>query len=101
MRYFDKEFTGTTVRLDGNQFLECSFRNCRIEFGGRAAGTAIENCSFFGCEWAFVDAAADTIRFMEILYANFGPDGKELIERTFEAIRRSEDHGAPPGLSEG
>ncbi len=96
MRYFDQTFADTTVRLDGNQFQSCVFRQCRIEFGGRAAGTAIEDCSFFGCEWAFVDAAADTIRFMEVIYANFGADGKELIERTFEGIRRGEDQGAPP-----
>ena len=99
MRYFDQTFSDTKVRLDGNHFRNCTFRDCTIEFGGRAAGTMIEECAFFGCQWAFVDAAADTIRFMEMLYANFGPDGKELIERTFEGIRRSEDHGAPPGAS--
>ncbi len=97
MLHFDKTFVDTTVRLDGNQFRNCTFRNCTIEFGGRAAGTAIENCAFHACQWAFVDAAADTIRFMEMIYAHFGADGRDLIERTFEGIRRSERHGAPPG----
>jgi hypothetical protein len=99
MDYFDKTFTNITVRLDGNHYRSCTFRNCIIEFGGLSAGTAIEDCSFFACSWAFVDAAADTIRFMETIYANFGPDGKELIERTFEGIRRGE-RGAPPHNSD-
>ena len=100
MRYFYKTFADTTVRLDGNQFQNCTFRNCTIEFGGIAAGTALENCSFVECQWSFVDAAADTIRFMEHIYANFGPEGKEMIERTFESIRRGAEHGAPPKPSD-
>jgi hypothetical protein len=79
-------YKGVTVRLDGNHFRACTFQDCRLEFGGSDLVGMVE-CSFTDCVWAFVGPAANTLSFLSALYRGLGPEGAQLVERTFENIR--------------
>lgn len=75
-----------TVRVDGNSFERCIFRNCVLEFGGTGEVRLVE-CEFYDSRWSFVGPAATTIQFMTGLYHGLGPEGQRLIEQTFAEIR--------------
>lgn len=93
MRYEDKTFEGEEIRLDGNEYVNCAFVSCHFHYGG-ADAVAFSNCRFDQCQWAFVDSASNTLRFMAGLYHGLGQGGRELIEQLFESIRKN----PPPGM---
>lgn len=87
MRIEDKTFEDQPVRLDGNEYIKCVFRRCELQFGGTGAVSMVE-CAFDRCSWSFTGPAALTVQFMMALYHGAGEGGRDLIERTFEDIRR-------------
>lgn len=84
MKVTNTTFRGEEVLLDGNEFEGCVFESCVIVYGGGAEVTLANN-TFDQCDWRFVDAAERTLRMLHALYHG---GGKELIEATFENIRR-------------
>jgi len=86
MLFQKKTFKDEEVLVDGNQFIECEFRNCVLQYGGGGGGVVLTSCQFDGCRWAFIRAAGDTVSFMKDLYHG---GWKDVIERTFEDIRRA------------
>jgi len=94
MRYEEKTFKNEELRLDGNEYANCSFASCSLFYGGSDA-VAFSNCRFDQCQWAFVDSASNTLRFMAGLYHGLGQGGRDLIEQLFENIRKS----PPPGMT--
>lgn len=89
-RYENETFKNQGIQLDGNQYIQCMFQNCTLQFGGLLAPKIID-CKFFECSWSFTDAAARTLEFLKALYHGAAEGGKELIERTFENIRHGQD----------
>jgi len=83
----DKTYENATILLDGEEYNRCTFRNCELQFGASSKVTLV-NCSFEDIKWVFIDAAARTLDFMTGLYHEAGEGGKNLIEKTFENIRR-------------
>ncbi len=81
------KFENTDVRLDGNKYINCTFKRCHLIYGAKGVVT-LDGCSFHECKWSFVDAAAMTINFMAGLYHGTGTGGKDLVEKTFENIRK-------------
>lgn len=59
-------FSGVSVILDGNSYVDCTFHNCRIIFFGQAS-PKMENCNFSACEFAFEGSAGQTVQFLEAL----------------------------------
>jgi hypothetical protein len=86
-RIENQTFEDQTVRLDGNQYSQCKFRRCVLQYGGSEI-PELENCEFHECSWSFTEAAARTVQFMTALYHGAGQGGRELIEQTFENIRQ-------------
>ena len=86
---YRSKFENTRVRLDGNQYKECTFVNSTLEYGG-AGPVGLVGCVFDRVQWVFVEAAANTVRFLQALYHadEAGGGGKTLIEKTFEEIRK-------------
>jgi hypothetical protein len=88
MEFRDQDFTGQEVTLDGNTFTGCTFRNCRVVF------KAIAPCQMSAChfkeniEWALEGPAALTIDVLTSLYHGMGEGGRQLVERTFDNMRR-------------
>lgn len=88
MEYRDKDFNEQEILLDGNTFTGCTFRNCRITYLGEG-GFKLEACHFKeGMRWYFDRSAAATLNFLAMAYHSMGEGGRELVEKTFEDIRR-------------
>ena len=80
-------YVGTKVRLDNNDFTECSFTNCILEFAGEGP-VSLNKCSFANCQWAFVGPAQTTMQFLQSMYHGMGDGGRAIVEGTFENIKR-------------
>jgi hypothetical protein len=87
MDFKNKQFNNDKIRMDGNTFVDCEFENCVMEYGGGPLPNMI-GCGFNGVQWAFTESAASTISFMQAIYHGMGAGGKQLIEQTFENIRK-------------
>ena len=90
-----KTFSKQRVPLDGAAFVNCTFDECELVYGGGEA-PRMEGCRINGGRWSFADAASRTLAFMHGLYHGLGPGGKALIERTFDDIRRPPRAPGPP-----
>jgi len=86
-KYENETFEDRVIQLDGNQYINCTFRRCQLQFGGLASVT-LESCNFNQCSWTFTEAAARTVNFMIGLYHGTGKGGRDLVEKTFENIRK-------------
>jgi len=79
----NQTFSDVTVHLDGSSFYDCTFERCTVVFSG-VLPAVINNPRFVDCRWEAAGPAEMTIRFLTSLYK---AGAKDLIERTFEAIR--------------
>src|SRR5215471_19093637 len=77
-----------TVKLDNNEFVECSFDECTLEYAAKGP-VAMIGCTFSNVQWVFVDAADQTLRFLHGLYHGGGQGGRKVVESTFDNIRKS------------
>jgi hypothetical protein len=93
MAHEGKTFQGETIRLDNEEYANCTFVDCDLQYGG-AGFVGFSNCKFDRCRWSFVDAASNTLRFMASLYHGLGGGGRNLIEDLFRSIRQN----PPPGM---
>lgn len=80
-------FQGGRVLLDNNEFRDCVFADCELVFAG-GGPVALSGNVFKNVKWSFEGAAARTLQFLTAMYHGAGPGGRELVENTFEAIRR-------------
>jgi len=92
MKFEKQTFTNQEVCLDDNEFVECQFNNCTMIYGG-GSGPKLVGCSFNNIRWSFADAALNTLHFMTGLYHGAGEGGRQLIEQTFENIKRGKHPG--------
>jgi hypothetical protein len=85
------------VCIDGETFIECTFKNCTIVYSGLMVGQ-IQGCRFEGCHWKFAGPARNALDFLGILYS-IGDSGKEVVEGIFREIRRAKRSQHPAGSS--
>jgi len=83
VRFEESVFENADILLDGNEYAGCTFRRCRLIFGG-SASVGMKDNLLVECSWIFTGAAERTLAFMSALY---GGGATELIEQTFGAIR--------------
>ena len=76
-----RAFDGHTVVLDGQVFIACDFRNCRLVYKGSETVT-MERCNISDCRFDFEDAALRTVTFMQALYHS-SPAGQKFIDNLF------------------
>jgi len=88
MKFEGKTFKNETIDIDFNQFSKCQFENCTLVYHGYGV-IGMDGCSFNNVNWSFADAAASTLQFMHGLYHGAGEGGKNLIELTFNNIRKT------------
>lgn len=89
MKFEKQEFSNEEVRLDGNEFVECHFDHCTMTYAGGLLPDII-NCSFKNPKWSLVEAASNTLELLSLFYHSM-EGGKQLIENTFNYIRRGEE----------
>jgi hypothetical protein len=86
-------FESSTEVLDGNEYKACAFRNCRLVYRGGPM-PKMAQCHVAGCQWVFEDPADRTLGLLRSIYHGMGAGGRELVEMTFNNIRRPPP--APP-----
>ena len=60
MRYENKAFENETIELDGNDFIDCTFKNCKFVYAG--GDFNIERIRFDSLELTAEGAAPRTVR---------------------------------------
>ena len=68
MRHENKTFENETITLDGNDFIDCTFRNCRFLYAG--GDFNIERIRFDSLELTAEGAAARTVMLLRSLWAD-------------------------------
>src|SRR3990172_11054774 len=86
MKHENIVFENRSVSLDGESFYRCIFRRCLMKFSAIVPVTML-GCEFDNCEWAFDGPASLAMNFLSQLYQE-GEGGKNLVENTFENIRK-------------
>jgi len=79
------EKANESVALDGNEFIDCKFKNCELVYSGGEL-PKLQRCDFAHCSWKLDKAAKQTILFLRSIYHS-GPGGMELVEGTLRHIR--------------
>ncbi|MEM9733394.1 MAG: hypothetical protein AAF903_07895 [Pseudomonadota bacterium] len=81
-----KTFRGGQIRVDGRQFIKCTFTDCQMVYEG-GLPPALVGCYFTNCQWAFGGSAIHTLGFLSGLYAGGFDD---LVENTFRGVRKGQ-----------
>ncbi len=89
MRYIKQSFSGEIVELDGNQFEDCTFTDCKLIFSALDR-VSFNRCTFTECNWVFDGPAETTLSFLSDLYQGLGPEGRKLVELIVQGIRDRE-----------
>jgi len=84
-----KRFESDVVKLDAHHFNDCTFKNSHIMFYAEEPPN-LSSCTFENCSWGFGGAADVTMNFMNTIYHQLQGNGSDLIEKTFEKIRKNE-----------
>lgn len=84
---YGETFEGERISLDGESFVDCTFRDCTLVYEGGEIPPAIHDNRFRGCRWQFEGAAGRTVSFMAAMYGGLDGHGREVVERTFDRIR--------------
>ena len=64
----DTIFNHETVTLDGEEFSDCEFRDCRMVYAG-GPPPVFQSCRFDDCEWKFEGSAANTLAYLKVVWA--------------------------------
>lgn len=85
MRHENKHFRNEDVVLDGNAFINCRFDNVKLIFRG-GPDIQMDRCTFNSFDLVFDGAAANTIGFLQGMYAH-GDKFRDLVNQTIKGIR--------------
>ena len=81
----NKTFHDIPIQLDGSTFVGCTFERCKFIVSGLMAAH-LDSCTFgAGCTWEFAGPAANVLGFLTAMYQG---GAKDMIEKTFDNIRR-------------
>ncbi|MDJ1481871.1 hypothetical protein QNI16_15325 [Cytophagaceae bacterium YF14B1] len=82
-------YKGGVISIDNNEFIECIFEDCLIEYGGLGPIT-LQGCQFVNCNWRLVGPAQNTMLFLSSMYNGFGDFGKQMVDGLFAEIRKKD-----------
>ncbi len=71
-------FNHETVVLDGEGFVDCEFRDCRLVYSG-GEPPSFKGCRFHDCEWKMDDAGARTLEHLKRVWAAGGKATVQLL----------------------
>jgi hypothetical protein len=86
----DQTLVGTTIRLDGSLFRNCTFNNCSIVFGGTSF--VLERPAFNNCKLLLDGAAAATVAMLIDLKEKCPELIQPYIEQISGTIVEADDH---------
>ncbi len=76
MRFEKQQFENQTIVLDDNEYIECTFRNCKFEYNGGEFN--IERIRFDTLEFTVSGPAARTVLLLQSLWA--GETGRRAVQ---------------------
>ncbi len=87
MPVFEQQtFEKTTVRIDGQHYKACEFRECVLDF--RGGPVQFDQCHFIGCTIQVDNPGLNVLRFLRIMH-NVYPEGPGMVETLLDsAVRR-------------
>ncbi len=94
MKIVKNSFANEEVLLDFHEYEQCKFRDCRFVVLGYGP-FSLNQCEVVNCAFTFAGPANNTIQTMSAIYHNNGDQGKQLIEATFDNIRKTAPNAAP------
>ena len=62
-RHEKESFEGKHVVLDDGVFIDCTFKNCSLEYSG--GDTYVQNCRGEDCQFVWRDAAQRTVNMLQ------------------------------------
>ncbi|HET7757690.1 MAG TPA: hypothetical protein VFK87_10575 [Steroidobacteraceae bacterium] len=74
MRFENQTFTGTTVTLDFNQFVNCTIADCLVVCHG--GDFSLSRTTLMRCKFGVGGMANNTLQFLKLVRAN----GPQLLE---------------------
>lgn len=86
MEHRDERFVDEEIHLGDDAYIGCTFEDCRLIYDG-SPGVHIKDCDFDETRLELVDAAGNTLSFLQNIYHGFGEDGRLVVESLFENIR--------------
>ncbi len=66
MRAEGDTFDDNTIELDGGEFIDCHFMNCKLVYHGTGI-PKLKGCRFTSSHFALRGAAANTLKFLKFL----------------------------------
>jgi hypothetical protein len=94
MRFEGRTIRKGVIRLDGNQFVNCTIEDCTIEFAGNLEGVVLIGCTINRCAIGLVGPALDTLAFLGLIYHQEG--FTEIVEGWINGIRQVPQGGTSP-----
>ena len=87
MKFNGQTFVNQKIDLDFQEFNNCEFNKCTLIYHAYGVVT-LNGCSFKDVDWTLSDAARNTLTFMMGLYHGAGEGGRQVVEKTFENVRK-------------
>jgi hypothetical protein len=78
-------FESQVIRIELASYEHCTFKNCRIEYGG-AGPLQLNGCSFVGCTWVLVEQARNTVEFFKTMQHQMGDFGQAMMKVIIDGI---------------
>lgn len=75
MKYENRQFDNETIVLDDNEYIDCTFRNCKFQYNGGEFN--IERIRFDSLEFTVGGPAARTVLLLQSLWA--GEVGRRAV----------------------
>ncbi len=82
MKHKDAKYTECDITLDGNEFENCQFINCKLRYSGGPIQLA--NCVIDKPQFMLSGPALRTMQLLGVLYQASPP----AVEKIFEGIRK-------------
>ena len=84
----DRTYCNTELIIDDKTFRHCAFVDCNLIYQGGAVPSFME-CTFTETRFSVEGAACATLGFLTSLFHADSPFLQDVIENTFQDIRRS------------
>ena len=78
----DTIFNHETILLDGHNFGDCEFRDCRLVYRGEQV-PVFTDCRFHQCDWRLEGPANRTLEHLKVMW---GAGSKSVVQSLIKEI---------------
>ncbi len=78
-------FNHETLQLDGESYVDCEFKHCRLVFSGGEA-PSFTRCRFDDCDWRLEGAAVNTLAHLKAMW---GAGAKPVVQALIKDVTGS------------